>query len=106
MRVFRCGKLPRITPPVEKRCHGSPGALCRAESGAQSPPPKSHLAAGGGLGQERGPESYFTSCRRGMEGAEGERISTPLAVAYFRSGQAVLIFFNSRRQSVRKSRTI
>ena len=41
-----------------------------------------------------------------MEGFEGERISTPVAVAYFRSGQASLIFFNSRRHFVRKSLTI
>ena len=37
-----------------------------------------------------------------MAGFEGKRISTPLAAAQFRSGQAILILFNSRKQSVRK----
>ena len=37
-----------------------------------------------------------------MAGFEGKRINTPGAVAQFRSGQAILIFFNSRKQSVRK----
>ena len=51
---------------------------------------------------------YFTSrkCLGSIKGFEGERISTPLAVEYFRAGQAVLILTSSRKQSLRKFRTV
>ena len=84
-------------PPQE-----APGSLCRASDTLE------HLQACG-VRQERllrresaGPASLLAVVQEGIAGVEGERISTPLAVAYFRSGQAVLIFFNSRRHSLRK----
>ena len=61
------------------------------------------------LNQERGYGSYLTSRSRsagGIAGFEGERIRSPKPVVYFRPGQAVCIFFNSRRQSLRKLSTV
>ena len=39
-------------------------------------------------------------------GLEGQRINTPASTAKIRPGQAILIFFNSRRQSVRKASAV
>ena len=97
-RIIRaCGWIPGGIPPQE-----APGSLCRASDTLE------HLQACG-VRQERllrresaGPASLLAVVQEGIAGVEGERISTPLAVAYFRSGQAVLIFFNSRRHSLRK----
>ena len=53
--------------------------------------------------------SYVTSVRGGICGADGSRTKAPVfscrwprSMRYSRPGQAVLIFFNSRRQSARK----
>ena len=41
-----------------------------------------------------------------MRGRDGETTSAPLTGRQSRSGHAVWIFFNSRRQSVRKALTV
>ncbi len=53
--------------------------------------------------------SYVTSVRGGICGADGSRTNAPVfscrwprSMRYSRPGHAVLIFFNSRRQSARK----
>ena len=62
------------------------------------------------LGQERELEGYLLHELNprggGTAGFEGQRINTPASTAKIRPVQAIWIFFNSRRQSVRKASAV
>ena len=98
-------KTPKNNRFLWKTHRGSVGSYIRHASGS-APNRKLYVFV---TRCGRGGESRYSTRLRGageIHGSEGETINTPVAVVYCSPGQAVLIFFNSRRQSVRKLSTV
>ena len=68
--------------------------------------PLRHDRGGAAIPQNYGSYSTRRSCAGGIQGAVGETTNTPWPGEQFKAGHAVLIFFNSRRQSFRKLSTV
>ena len=106
------GAAERVTPLRRFRLHDATAAHvhqiatrpARSISGPAAAPPRSRPSA-----PPSRPPSYYPAESAGtgvIRGGVGYSTSPPRGSRYVSSGHAILIFFNSRRQSVRKACTV